>query len=76
LAASFGYPGQPSHHEIKKAILDGIRVLQDLGVPAGLLSLDQDFLREARLAGALFIAVDVDSGLLRRSAVARRAEWS
>jgi 4-hydroxy-2-oxoheptanedioate aldolase len=76
LAASFGYPGQPSHQEIKKAILDGIGLLRDLGVPAGILSLDQDFLREARMAGALFIAVDVDSGLLRRSAVARRAEWS
>jgi 4-hydroxy-2-oxoheptanedioate aldolase len=76
LAASLGYPGQPSHHEIKKAILDGIGLLRDLGVPAGILSLDQDFLREAKMAGALFIAVDVDSGLLRRSAVARRAEWS
>jgi 4-hydroxy-2-oxoheptanedioate aldolase len=76
LAASFGYPGQPSHPEVNKAILDGIGVLRDLGVPAGILSLDQDFLREAQTAGALFIAVDVDSGLLRRSAVARRAEWS
>jgi 4-hydroxy-2-oxoheptanedioate aldolase len=76
LAASFGYPGQPSHHEIKMAILDGISLLRDLGMPAGILSLDQDFLREAKMAGALFIAVDVDSGLLRRSAVARRAEWS
>jgi 4-hydroxy-2-oxoheptanedioate aldolase len=76
LAASFGYPGQPSHPEIKKAILDGIGLLRDLGVPAGILSLDQGFLREARMAGALFVAVDVDSGLLRRSAVARRAEWS
>ena len=76
LAASFGYPGQPSHPEVKKAILDGIGLLRDLQVPAGILSLDQDFLREAKTAGALFIAVDVDSGLLRRSAVARRAEWS
>ncbi|WP_428687958.1 aldolase/citrate lyase family protein [Roseibium sp.] len=76
LAASFGYPGQPSHPEVKKAILDGIGLLQDLGVPAGILSLDQDFLREAKVAGASFIAVDVDSGLLRRSAVARRSEWS
>lgn len=75
LAASFGYPGQPSHREVKKAILDGIGLLRNLGVPAGILSLDQDFLREARTAGALFIAVDVDSGLLRRAAVARRAEW-
>lgn len=76
LAASFGYPGQPSHREVKQAILDGIGALRDLGVPAGILSLDQDFLREAKMAGALFIAVDVDSGLLRRSAVVRRGEWS
>lgn len=76
LAASFGYPGQPSHQEIKRVILDGIGVLGELGVPAGILSLDQDFLREARTAGALFIAVDVDSGLLRRSAATRRAEWT
>jgi len=76
LAASFGYPGQPSHSEVKAAILDGISLLRELGVPAGVLSLDQEFLREARTAGALFIAVDVDSGLLRRAALARRAEWS
>jgi 4-hydroxy-2-oxoheptanedioate aldolase len=76
LAASLGYPGQPSHPEVRKAILEGIGVVRDRGVPPGILSLDQDFLREAKTAGALFIAVDVDSGLLRRSAVARRAEWS
>ena len=76
LAASLGYPGQPSHPEVKKAILDGMGVLKEMGVPTGILSLDQDFLREAKVAGASFIAVDVDSGLLRRSAVERRAEWS
>lgn len=76
LAASFGYPGQPSHDEIRKAIVDGIGMLGDLGVPAGILSLDQDFLREAKSAGASFIAVDVDTSLLRQSALARRAEWS
>ena len=75
LAASFGYPGQPSHPAVKAAILDGIRRLKAKGVPAGLLSLDQPFLIEAREAGALFIAIDVDAALLRRSAVARRVEW-
>jgi 4-hydroxy-2-oxoheptanedioate aldolase len=76
LAASLGYPGQPSHPEVRKAILEGIAVLGELGVPAGILSLDQTFLHEAKAAGALFIAVDVDTGLLRRSALARRAEWA
>ncbi|MEN3794727.1 aldolase/citrate lyase family protein [Fulvimarina sp. MAC3] len=76
LAASFGFPGQPSHPEVKAAILDGIRLLKDRSVPAGILSLDQNFLKKARDAGATFIAVDVDSGLLRRTAEARRAEWA
>lgn len=76
LAASFGHPGQPSHPEVKAAILKGIGLLGELGVPAGVLSLDQEFLRQARMAGALFLAVDVDSGLLRRAALERRAEWA
>lgn len=76
LAASFGYPGKPSHPEVKTAILDGIRRLTKRGVPAGILSLDQAFLHEAKEAGAIFIAADIDSGLLRRAAVARRAEWA
>ena len=75
LAASFGYPGEPSHPEVKAAILEALAKLERLGVPAGILSLDQDFLREAKDAGARFIAVDVDSGLLRKAALARQAEW-
>ncbi|HMQ95004.1 MAG TPA: aldolase/citrate lyase family protein [Amaricoccus sp.] len=72
LAASFGNTGEPSHPEVKAAILDSLATLGRLGVPGGILSLDQDFLREAKAAGAQFIAVDVDSGLLRRAALARR----
>ena len=75
LAASFGHPGQPNHPEVQAAILDGIRRVTAKGVPAGLLSLDQPFLHEAKKAGALFIAVDVDAALLRRAAVSRRSEW-
>lgn len=76
LAASFGYLGQPSQPEVKEAILTGIARLKALDVPAGILSLDQQFLRETKQAGAQFIAVDVDSGLLRRAALARRADWA
>ena len=75
LAASFGHPGEPSHPEVKAAILEAFATLERLGVPGGILSLDQDLLREAKAAGARFIAVDVDSGLLRRAVLARRAEW-
>jgi 4-hydroxy-2-oxoheptanedioate aldolase len=76
LAASMGYPGEPSHAEVKAAVLNAIRRIRGAGLPAGILSLDQPFLREAADAGAGFIAVDVDSVLLRRHAVARAAEWA
>ena len=76
IAASFGHVGQPSHPEVKAAILDAMARLKVLGVPSGILSLDQAFLQEARGAGAAFVAVDVDSGMLRRAACARRAEWA
>lgn len=76
LAASLGFAGQPSHPEVKAAILDGMTRLRAMGVPSGILSLDQAFLAETKQAGAGFIAVDVDSGLLRRAALARRAEWA
>lgn len=75
LAASMGHAGQPSHPEVKAAVLDAIARIRAAGKAPGLLSLDQDFLREAEAAGALFIAVDVDLGLLRRAALARRDDW-
>lgn len=75
IAASFGHVGQPSHPEVKSAILSAMQRLKALGVPSGILSLDQDFLRATKEAGAGFLAVDVDSGLLRRAALNRRADW-
>ena len=76
IAASFGHVGDPSHPEVCAAILEGMAHLEKKGVPSGILSLDQEFLGQAANAGASFIAVDVDSGLLRRAAVARRSEWA
>ncbi len=76
IAASFGYAGEPSHPEVCAAILTAMARLSSLGVPSGILSLDQGFLGKAAEAGAAFMAVDVDAGLLRRAALARRADWS
>jgi 4-hydroxy-2-oxoheptanedioate aldolase len=76
LSASFGHLGEPSHPEVKAAILDAVRRLKARGVPAGILSVDQPLLREVAEAGASFIAVDLDIALLRRSALARAAEWT
>ena len=75
LAASMGRPGEPSHPDVRAAVLDAVRRIRGAGVPAGILTLDQAFLREVADAGAQFVAVDVDAALLRRGALARREEW-
>lgn len=76
LAASMGHPGNPGHPDVTAAILDAMARLKALGMPGGILSLDQNLLREAEAAGAQFIAVGVDMAMLRDGALARRAEWS
>ncbi|KAA9007799.1 HpcH/HpaI aldolase family protein [Histidinibacterium aquaticum] len=75
LAASMGRIGEGSHAEVRAAVLEGIARIRSAGKPAGLLSLDQSFLREAEEAGALFLGVDIDYALLQRAALARREEW-
>ena len=75
LAASLGHPGEPSHPEVKAAVLDAIRRVRAAGRPAGFLTLDQEFLAEAIAAGSLFTAVDVDAAILRRGALAQAEKW-
>lgn len=76
LAASMGLAGQPTHPEVQAAILDAMARLKAMGVPSGILSPDQGLLKAAEAAGAQFIAIDIEAGLLRRAALARRAEWA
>lgn len=76
IAASLGHVGEPSHPDVCAAILDGMARLNVLGVPSGILSLDQAFLRQTADAGVRFMAVDVDAGLMRRAALSRRADWT
>jgi len=75
LAASLGHPGEPSHPEVKAAVLDAIRRVRAAGRPAGFLTLDQDFLVEAIAAGSVFTAVDVDAAILRSGALAQAEKW-
>ena len=75
LAASIGYPGQTSHPEVKAAVLDGIRRITAAGKPAGILTLDQVFLKEVEQAGGQFIAVGLDLALLRDAAISLRESW-
>lgn len=75
LAASLGYPGEPSHPKVKSACIDGIRRIRAAGKPAGFLTLDQDFLAEIVDAGSIFTAVDVDAAILRKGALERARTW-
>ena len=76
LAASMGLPGQPSHPDVKSTILDAVERIKSAGKPAGILSLDQSFLKDVDQAGAQFIAVGLDLALLRDAARTLRTSWS
>ena len=75
LAASMGYPGQPSHPEVRAAILTAIARAKAAGARAGLLTLNTDFARECLAAGADFVAVGVDMALLVGAVDALRAAF-
>jgi len=75
LAASLGYPGQLGHPEVKDTILQAIRRIVAAGKPAGILSSDADFLRDAMEAGTTFTAVGLDIGILVSGARALTAQW-
>ena len=74
LAASMGLVGQLSHPEVKAAVLGAIQRLVRIGKPAGVLSADPDFAGACRDAGAIFVAVGLDTVILARGAdaLARR----
>ncbi|MEM6695860.1 MAG: aldolase/citrate lyase family protein [Pseudomonadota bacterium] len=75
LAASLGYPGQPGHKAVRAACVDAITRIRDAGLPPGFLALDDVVLEEMVEAGSIFTAIDVDTALLRRTALSRIAEW-
>ena len=75
LATSMGHAGNAAAPEVQAAILDAIRRIVAAGKPAGILSLDRDFLPRAVQAGTRFTAVDTDMTLLLREARALSAAW-
>ncbi|MDR5752448.1 MULTISPECIES: 4-hydroxy-2-oxoheptanedioate aldolase [unclassified Caballeronia] len=67
LSASMGMLGQPGHPDVQKAILDGIAVVRKAGKAPGVLAPDPKLARQYLDAGALFVAVGVDTSLLTRA---------
>ena len=70
LSASMGYRGQPNHPAVQQAILDGIACVRAAGKAAGILSADPVQAQRYLDAGALFVAVGVDTSLLVKAATA------
>ncbi|WP_101101622.1 4-hydroxy-2-oxoheptanedioate aldolase [Macromonas bipunctata] len=68
LSASMGHRGQPSHPEVQRAILDGIATVRAAGKAAGILATDRALAQQYLDAGALFVAVGLDTALLVRAA--------
>ena len=74
LSADMGFPGNPGAPAVVAAIDAAIRRIVANGKAAGILVSGAGPARVARAAGASFIAVGHDVGLLRQGALALRAE--
>jgi len=68
LAASMGMLGRPSDPAVQKAIFSGIERVKKTGKAAGTLSVDRSLALRYLEAGALFVAVGVDTTLLAKAA--------
>ncbi len=64
LSASMGYPGQPAHPAVEQAMLDGIATVRAAGKAPGILMTDPAQAHKYLDAGALFVAVGIDTLLL------------
>lgn len=65
LSASLGYPGQARHPVVNQAVNDAIRRIRACGKAPGILMVDERRARECLELGAQFVAVALDTILLR-----------
>jgi 4-hydroxy-2-oxoheptanedioate aldolase len=75
LSASLGHLGQPGHPDVQRAINEGIATVIAAGKAAGVLTADTALARQYLKAGALFVAVGVDTTLLVRAARTLAADF-
>lgn len=68
LSASMGHPGKPGHPAVQAAIHDGIARIRAAGKAPGILATTEAQARQWLDAGALFVAVGVDTMLLSAAA--------
>jgi 4-hydroxy-2-oxoheptanedioate aldolase len=75
LSASMGYIGKPGDTAVRNAIRDGIRAVRNAGKAAGVLAPDREIATDYLAAGATFVAVGTDTGLLSRAAADLAASY-
>lgn len=75
LAASLGHLGNPGHEEVKAVIADTLARIRKSGKAAGVFSADPAAAARYLDSGASFIAVGVDTLLLRNAAVKLAASF-
>jgi 4-hydroxy-2-oxoheptanedioate aldolase len=68
LAASLGLLGRPADAQVQVAITQGIKAVRQAGKAAGVLSADPSLARNYLDAGAMFVAVGVDTTMLIQAA--------
>lgn len=75
LSASMGLLGKPGAPEVRDAIRQGIASVRDLGKAAGVLATDNALAGEYLAAGATFVAVGTDTGILSQAAAQLAASY-
>lgn len=76
LSASMGRLGKTGDPAVRDAVLGGIRSVCAAGKAAGVLTADRELARAYRDAGALFLAVGTDIGILGQAAAELRGAFA
>lgn len=66
LGAALGYPGQPGHPEVVKTVTQAIEDVRACGKPAGVLAVTSELVEIYKEAGASFVGVGSDCGVLAK----------
>ena len=75
LAAAMGHLGQQNHPEVTDAVARAIAGVKAAGKPVGVNAFDPTLARQYADAGADFVAVGADVGMLARSSEAFATTW-
>ncbi len=75
LSADMGFAGNPQHPEVQRTIDDAIAHIRAAGKAPGILMANKALAQRYLEAGALFVAVGVDTTLLARAAEALADEF-